>query len=82
MPKHIWFTFCQNGEISPNLVTLLPGNLLFLTCESVTDERETAEMPFEPQDDLQRVPEEQGNDDPQADYGGDQGQGDKELNHH
>ena len=53
-----------------------------ITCQSVADEGKAAEVPLEAEDDLQRVPEEQSHDDPQAHDGGDQGQGHEELDHH
>jgi len=59
---------------------LVAGNRL--TCKAVADEGKATEVPLKAEDDLEGVPQEQGHDDPEAHYGGYQGQGDEQLDHH
>ncbi len=63
----------------------MPNEMKFatsFTCQPFADESESAEMPFESENNFQRITKKKGNDHSLSDVWSDQGQSDKELDNH
>jgi hypothetical protein len=61
---------------------ILRSHELGFTSQSIADEGEPAEVPLEPEDDLERIAKEQGYDHAEPDHRCDQGQGHEQLDDH